>query len=414
MAAMDNAHALVIGIANYQNIKRLPATVLKDAEDIYNLLTDPMHCGYSPDNVQLVLDDKATKDALTTALTNLSQRTNENSTVFLYISSHGGQIESGSQAGEYLLPVDADTASGVSTAKTAISGTEFTNALRAIKANKVTVIFDCCHSGGIGQPKDPDAPVMKAGLPNSYYDVLKQGRGRVILASSRDTELSWVLAGATNSLFTQHLLAGLRGGIPSDDGVIRIFDLFEYVQPKVTIDMPSQHPIFKAELEDNFPIALFLGGQKGVVPVVEEGFRFDAYISYVDKEPDTTWVWDILVPQLRETGLRIAISDDVQEPGVERVVSIERGIRDSKRTVVVLSKTYLANNMAEFENVLGQTMGIQEGNYRLLPVKIEEIDDNNLPTRLSMLATLNLVHPRRAEREFERLVSALRGTLPRR
>jgi hypothetical protein len=68
--------------------------------------------------------------------------------------------------------------------------------------------------------------------------------------------------------------------------------------------------------------------------------------------------------------------------------------------------------MAEFENILAQTMGIQEGTYRLLPVKISPIEQNQLPTRLSMLTTLDLVHPRRAEREFDRLVNALRGSLP--
>ncbi|HAJ61008.1 MAG TPA: hypothetical protein DCP31_18555, partial [Cyanobacteria bacterium UBA8543] len=381
--------------------------------DIYDLLINPLHCGYSPNNVQLLLDNQATKAAISQALTDLSKRSNQDSTVFLYISSHGGQVEFGSHAGQYLLPVDADPTSGASTARTAISGTEFTEALRAIPARKIVVIFDCCHSGGIGQPKDPTAPVMKGGLPESYYDALKQGRGRVILASSRDTEVSWVLPGAANSLFTQHLLAGLRGGIPSDDGLIRIFDLFEYLQPKVTGDQPNQHPIFKAELEENIPIALYLGGQKGVVPVVEEGFRYDAYISYVDKEPDATWVWDTLVPQLEDAGLRIAVSGDSEDPGVARVVNIERGINQAKRTVVVLSEAYLADNMAEFENVLVQTMGIQEGAYRLLPVKTAPIEPNRLPTRLSMLTTLDLVHPRRAEREFDRLVKALQGPLPR-
>jgi hypothetical protein len=364
--------------------------------------------------VQLLLDNQATKAAISQALTDLSKRSNQDSTVFLYISSHGGQVEFGPYAGEYLLPVDADPTSGASTARTAISGNEFTDALRAIPARKIVVIFDCCHSGGIGQPKDPTAPVMKGGLPESYYDALKQGRGRVILASSRDTEVSWVLPGAANSLFTQHLLAGLRGGIPSDDGLIRIFDLFEYLQPKVTGDQPNQHPIFKAELEENIPIALYLGGQKGVVPLVEEGFRYDAYISYVDKEPDATWVWDTLVPRLEDAGLRIAVSGDSENPGVARVVNIERGINQAKRTVVVLSEAYLADNMAEFENVLVQTMGIQEGSYRLLPVKTAPIEQNQLPTRLSMLATLDLVHPRRAEREFDRLVKALQGPLPRR
>ena len=58
-------------------------------------------------------------------------------------------------------------------------------------------------------------------------------------------------------------------------------------------------------------------------------------------------------------------------------------------------------------------MDIQEGSYRLLPIKISDIEKNKLPTRLSMLTTLNLIHPSRSEREFERLVKALQDPLPR-
>src|SRR5690348_10860173 len=56
-------------------------------------------------------------------------------------------------AGEYLLPVDTDYSSSEAVARTAIAGGEFTEALRAITARKMLVAFDCCHSGGIGQPK---------------------------------------------------------------------------------------------------------------------------------------------------------------------------------------------------------------------------------------------------------------------
>jgi len=417
MTALKDAHALVIGIANYQNANEfllpLPPTVINDARDIYNLLIDAQHCGYSKENVRLLLDAQATQAAIRQALSDLANRTSQDSSVFFYISSHGGQVESGPNAGEYLLPADTVYPTEESLAHTAISGAEFTTALHAIAARKVVVVFDCCHSGGIGVPKSVMASMLKGGLPEKYYEALSAGRGRVILASSRSTEFSHILPGAVNSLFTQHLLAGLRGGIASDDGLIRIWDTFEYLQPKVTADHPNQHPIFKAELEENFPIALYLGGKKGVVKKDTDGFRYDAYISYVDKEPDTGWVWNTLVPRLKKARLRVAVSGDVDAPGIDRVVNIERGIRQAKRTVVALSETYLADNMAHFENVLGQTMGIQEGTYRLLPVKIASFDESKLPTRLSMLTTLNLIHPGRAEHEFDRLVQALKGPLPR-
>ncbi|WP_424102936.1 caspase family protein [Moorena producens] len=128
---MDNAHALVVGIANYQNINQLPNTILQDAQNIYNLLIHPEYCGYSPERVQLLLDSQATKAALTEALANLAQKSNKDSTVLIYISSHGGQIKEGAYQGEYLLPVDTNlTSSGSLLAQTAISGDQFTEALR--------------------------------------------------------------------------------------------------------------------------------------------------------------------------------------------------------------------------------------------------------------------------------------------
>lgn len=410
MPVMTNAHALVVGITGYQHINPLPPVA--DAQEIHDLLVDQNHCAYPPQNVQLLLEDQATQAGIRQGLANLAQRADQDATVFIYFSGHGGQIASGT--GAYLLPVDTRYPSDEALALSAISGVEFTNALNAIQARKVIVAFDCCHAAGIGSPKDAlAAPTFKAGLPDSYYDALKSGRGRVILSSSRSNEYSYVLAGARFSIFTTHLLAGLRGGVVSRDGMIRIFDLFEYLQPRVTAAHPSQHPIFKAEVEENFPVALYLGGKAPDASVDQDDYRYDAYISYVDADADAAWVWETLAPRLEAAGLRVAVSGDVEEPGVARVVTIERGIRQAKRTVLVLSNAYLASHLADFENILAQTLGIQEGSYRLLPVKIAPIDESRLPVRLNMLTMLDFTRPVRAEREFGRLVRALQGPLPR-
>jgi Caspase domain/TIR domain len=415
MTGMDNAHALVIGIANYQHISGLPATVLNDAQEIYNLLIDPSMCGYQPGNVTLLRDQEATQAAIRQALADLSTRANADSTVFFYISSHGGRVETGPAAGEYLLPVDTDYASSEAVARTAIAGAEFTAALRAIPARKVLVAFDCCHSGGIGQPKAALAPAIKAGFSDSYYDQLKSGKGRVILASSRNDEYSWVLPGAPNSLFTQQLLAGLRGGIASEDGLIRIFELFEYIQPRITAAQQNQHPIFKGELEENFPITLYVGGKKGVVAKTEDGYKYDVYVSYSEKDPDATWVWETLLPQFEQAGLKVAVSDDVAELGVARVVNIDRGMQQARRTLAVLSPSYMQNNMAQFESVLGQTMSVEEGRARLFTAFLAEIDNSALPPRLSsnMIGTVNLsdLTSRRGKLQLDKLIGALKSPL---
>ena len=121
------------------------------------------------------------------ALADLAVRCDADSVLFLYISSHGGYIEAGPDAGEYLLPVDVIyTDDGLLRPETALAGAELTAALAAIPARKVVVTFDCCHAGGIGETKGA-GPILKAGLPESYYDTLKSGRGRVILAAARSS-----------------------------------------------------------------------------------------------------------------------------------------------------------------------------------------------------------------------------------
>jgi hypothetical protein len=67
--------------------------------------------------------------------------------------------------------------------------------------------------------------------------------------------------------------------------------------------------------------------------------------------------------------------------------------------------------VAEFEANLAQHLGIRERTVRLIPVKIAKLDDADLPLRLDALATLDFTRPGRAEREFDRLLAALRAPL---
>ena len=367
-----NAHALVVGVAAYRYIDPLSPAIANDARQVRDLLADPQRCGYPPGSVQLLLDGEATLAALRQALAGLAARSDPDSTVFLYFSGHGGRIEAGQ---EYLLPVGAVLATAQTLAETALPGAELTAALKAIPARKVVVVLDCCHAGGIGQPKGAAAPLFRAGLPESYYDRLKAGRGRAILAASRSDEVSWVLDGAANSLFTHHLLAGLRGGAPGPGGVIRIFDLFHYVQPRVTGDRPDQHPIFKAEVEENFPVAMYLGGKAPApapAPLPAGDFTYDLFISYRHQEPDKSWVRKVLLPALEAEGLRACIDYRDFRLGAPLVVEMARAVEQSRYTLAVLSPAYLTSSFAELENVLAEHLGLEQGQRRLLAVMRQE------------------------------------------
>ena len=203
MPALHDAQALIIGIADYANIRKLPK--VRDAEDLAAALVDPALCGYDPKNATVLLDGDATREKIRAGFEALKDRCDAESTVFLYFSGHGGQIKEGANKGQYLLPVEVVYPGDEDLARTAISGAEFTAALNAIKAKRLTVVLDCCHAGGIGEPKDiVPAARVDPGLSDDYLNVLKAGTGRVIISATRGTDPAWVRPGAKHSIFTGH------------------------------------------------------------------------------------------------------------------------------------------------------------------------------------------------------------------
>jgi hypothetical protein len=247
--------ALVIGVANYLHVRKLPNSVLDDARDVAELLRSADFCGYPPTNVELLLDSDATRDGIRKALARLAQASAGDETVVLYFSGHGGRTPTG----EYLIPFDCDPKD---VAGTALSGAELTTLLSAVRVERLAVLLDACHSSGTAELKSLDpAEGIKAGLSEDAYNLLAHGKGRVMMASCRADETSVVLGGMRNSLFTHHLLDALRGKT-SAEKVVRVFEVFHYVSDKVPAQQKNQHPVFKAHnLENNFPLALRMGGK---------------------------------------------------------------------------------------------------------------------------------------------------------
>jgi len=243
----SQAYALLIGIAAYHHLRPLSKTTI-DAQDLHGLLGQS---DYPPPNLALLLDEQATKAAISDRLDWLARRAGPDDTVLIFFSGHGAQRIGGFEPGEYLCPAEADW---YNLRATAISDEEFTTALRAIRAGRVAVFLDACHSGGVGEPKDA-ALRVKAGLSEAAYARLAEGRGRTIIASCRPDEVSWELPGMRNGLFTHYLLEGLHGKAADPDGTVGILDLFKYVSQQVPQRKP-QHPLFKGEIELNFSITV--------------------------------------------------------------------------------------------------------------------------------------------------------------
>ena len=146
---------------------------------------------------------------------------------------------------------------------TALSMEELSQLLSAIPAGRLLVLLDCCHAGGAAAAKAGAAapPGLQPGLSEEQLGMLVTGQGRVVIASCRADEQSYVKAGDRNSMFTRFLLQALRGEGPMlGDGLVRAFDLFRHVSthvpPYAAALNLQQHPLFKGEAMDtDFAVA---------------------------------------------------------------------------------------------------------------------------------------------------------------
>lgn len=258
----EHGHALIIGVANYEEVRSLSDAVLNDAHDTADVLKSSSYCGYPPENVTVLTDKDATLDGIRKALADLSSAAATDDTVVIFFSGHGARIGKGASETSALVPFDCKRAD---LAGTTLGEAELSLAIAAIKAPRIIVIIDACHAGAAASLKTDRDDNIDEGFNEKSLEKLASGTGRVVFASSRATETSLIQHGERNSVFTTAMLSGLRGAAPaSGDSTIKVFDLFNYVSETVRQAVPGrQHPIFKAsQLEENFPVALALGGTK--------------------------------------------------------------------------------------------------------------------------------------------------------
>lgn len=419
LAAPLDAYALIIQISAYPG---MPSPAVRDADDVAELLRDPSFGHYPPQQVTVLREEEATRAAIVAALRTLVACAGESSTVLFYFSGHAGQR--GETA--YLLPFDCDPRA---LAKTALTTRELREELSGLASEQALLIFDCCHAAGAqaGEDSDGGCQVILPGLPEAAAEELVRDRGWALVTSARPGQRSAVPRGARNSVFGRHLLEGLRGGLPSDDGYVRVLELFEYLQPRVSCEEPAQRPVLKGAPSESFLVARHRGGEAGDVARTDDGFLYHALLCFA--ESDAAWVRGQLSPRLLAAGLRVATTAEAALPGVARVAGIERGLAQARRTLVVVSQAFLhparsphqADVAAEREWFALQRKEeeLRKGRYSVVPIYVEDRDLlRGVPAWLSNLSEVPLAEAanshQHASAELERLIAELRRPLPRR
>jgi hypothetical protein len=162
---------------------------------------------------------------------------------------------------------------------TAINGSDFTNLLRDIPAQKLLVLLDCCHAGGMAEL--PGFEVTKAPVPPEALKMFAKGGGRMMIASSKASELSY--AGNPCSAFTYALITGLCGEARNrdDDPYIWATNLAMHTSSYVPgITNNKQHPVLEIpEKSTNFALAYYAAGRlqpKGLPIGLQQPPRIEA------------------------------------------------------------------------------------------------------------------------------------------
>ncbi|MFT3691666.1 MAG: caspase family protein [Kofleriaceae bacterium] len=236
VAHAEQRYAIVIGSNPGWSQDRPLRYAENDAERMRDVLVSLG--SFSPDRVELMRDP--TTAEVRASLRRLAQvardSNNEDTLVFVYYSGHADDVN---------LHLRGDP----------LSQRELQDTLRAMPATIKLAVVDACKSGAV---------TRKGGAPVDEFvvDVVAPKlSGLVILSSSGADELSQESRAIAGSVFTHHLVSGLRGAADDDgDHQVTISEAYHYAYGRTRADTAisgaPQRPAFRYELSGQGELVL--------------------------------------------------------------------------------------------------------------------------------------------------------------
>ncbi|GAB4499720.1 MAG: hypothetical protein OHK0052_15140 [Anaerolineales bacterium] len=133
---------------------------------------------------------------------------------------------------------------------------------------------------------------------------------------------------------------------------------------------------------------------------------YDVFISYAKE--DAPWVEGYLLDAFEQGGINYH-DEEAFALGVPRLIEFERAIKQSKRTLLILTPAYMADTFTQFVDVLVQSYGLETATWPVIPLVLKAVD---LPPRLAQLTALDATVPENWQRCLERLCETLGMPLP--
>ncbi len=253
--ADTSAHALIIGISSYANLRAQDQLKFADADAqaLRNFLVSDKG-GFKESNVVLLLNEQATRAEILRELSRLQTVSGPTSLVLVFFAGHGVVNKAG-QAFLIASDTKADDLHASGLDMITVNTT-----LQNMRARSVVIMSDACHAAAIANTlnsgtitnlsaKDFDAPSQR------------QDSSSFIFSAASPSQSSYEDATLRHGLFTHFMLKGLEGESDSDtNGVVTSKELYEYVNRSLEQESRkrniSQIPEYNLAYDRSIPLAI--------------------------------------------------------------------------------------------------------------------------------------------------------------
>ncbi|XP_067016057.1 uncharacterized protein [Acropora muricata] len=117
------------------------------------------------------------------------------------------------------------------------------------------------------------------------------------------------------------------------------------------------------------------------VALSDSGFKFDAFIIY--STTDETWVKKKLLSILeKKHNIKCCIHYRDFLPGVPFVENMAQSVYNSRKTIAVVSKSFLSSNYCNHELNIALHRLVERGDNSVIVIKLDDVEDSKLPIEL--------------------------------
>lgn len=240
--------ALIVGVSDFKNPGYNLKFASQDAIDFATALVDKLD--FQADHVKLLVNEQATKKNILSLLcdTWLPRVVRPDDVVVIYFSTHGSPSAADIGKMNFLMAYDSDLNELFSTG---ISMQNLSGIIKQrVPCDRIVFILDACHSGAT----NPNTKSSKGLIRNFNLDAdqLAQGSGQLVITSSKPNQVSWESKRYNSSVFTKHLIDGLR----KNGDRTNLGEAFSHTQKMVQEEVQRdrgvlQTPVLKSKWQGN-------------------------------------------------------------------------------------------------------------------------------------------------------------------